>query len=73
VGLLLNGAKTLVAQDMGKAEILNAFLASVFGSKTSLQKSQVLERGRSGIRKTYPWWKRIRLENTQANLTYRSL
>lgn len=39
VGPQLNGAGALVTQDMGKAEVLNAF----FTSKTSLQESKTPE------------------------------
>lgn len=63
--LLLNGAKALVTEYMEMAEILNALFISVFSGKANLEKCKVLERGaRSGIRKTYPWWKWVRLENT---------
>ncbi|KAK4832613.1 LOW QUALITY PROTEIN: hypothetical protein QYF61_024594 [Mycteria americana] len=41
--LLLNEAGDLVTNDTENAEILNAFFASVFTSKTSLQKSQAPE------------------------------
>ena len=44
---MVNGAGELLANDMGKAEVLNGFLAPVFTdileSNTSLQGSQVLE------------------------------
>ena len=43
IGLLVNEMGDLVTQDMGKAEVLNAFFASVFCSKTSLQESQAPE------------------------------
>ena len=39
VGLLLNGAGDLVTKDALKADVLNAFLASVFTGMTSLQDS----------------------------------
>lgn len=39
VGPLLNEMGDLVMQAMEKAEVLNAFFASVFPSKTSRQKS----------------------------------
>lgn len=43
VGVLLNESETLVTQDMEKAEVLNAFLTSVFISKIDLQESQTPE------------------------------
>jgi len=43
VGPLLNGTLGLATHDMEKAEVLNVFFASVFTSKTGLQKSQVSE------------------------------
>jgi len=65
VGPLLNKMGDLVSQDMEKAEVLNAFFASIFTSKASLQDSQVQERrGKSGARKMYSSWKRIRSRNT---------
>lgn len=39
----LNVECALVIQDVGKAEILNAFFTLVFTSKTGLQKCQTLE------------------------------
>ncbi|KAK4810486.1 hypothetical protein QYF61_004266 [Mycteria americana] len=43
VGLLLNETGDLVTQDTEKAEVLNAFFASVFTSKTGLQEYQAPE------------------------------
>ena len=43
MGPLLSEMGDLVTQDMEKAEVLNAFLAPVFPSKTSLQEFQVPE------------------------------
>lgn len=57
VGPLLN---EIVGQ--GK-EALNAFLASVFTSKTGLQEPQRPE-VKTGARKVCPWWKRMRSGNT---------
>lgn len=48
VGPLLNEAGNLVMQDMEKTELLNAFLLSVFTSKTGIQESKVLETRRKG-------------------------
>jgi len=43
VGPLLNEMGALVKGDGEKAEVLNAFFASVFNAKTSPQESQTLE------------------------------
>lgn len=43
VGLLSYGAGKLVTNDMEKAEVLNAFFASVSTNKTSLQEFQAPE------------------------------
>jgi len=43
VGLLLNEVGALVIDDTEKAELLNAFLASVFTAKAGPQASQPLE------------------------------
>ncbi|GAB0204443.1 mitochondrial enolase superfamily member 1 [Grus japonensis] len=65
VSLLLNETGDLVMQDMEKSEVLNVVFALAFTSKTGLQESQAPEtRGKSGARKMYPWWKRIRSSNT---------
>lgn len=43
MGLLLNGAGTLVTEDTEKANVLNAFFVSVFTYKTSPQESLTQE------------------------------
>jgi len=43
VGLLLNEVGVLVKEDAEKAELLNAFFASVFSAKAGAQESQALE------------------------------
>jgi len=48
VGPLLNEVGALVTGDAEKAEILNAFFASVCNAKTSPQESQTLEVRESG-------------------------
>ena len=45
VGPLLNEVGALVTKDTEKAELLNAFFASVFTAKTSPQESLTLETG----------------------------
>ncbi|PKU42857.1 rna-directed dna polymerase from mobile element jockey-like [Limosa lapponica baueri] len=48
VGPLHNEMDNLVTEDMEEAEVLNAFFASVFTSKTNLWESQVPETRRKG-------------------------
>jgi len=43
VGLLLNEVGVLITEDAEKADLLNAFFASVFSAKTGPQESQALE------------------------------
>jgi len=43
VGPVLNKVRTLVTEDTEKAELLNAFFASVFSAKAGPQESQALE------------------------------
>jgi len=42
-----------------KAELLNAFFASVFRAKASPQESQALETREKDWRKTFPWLRKI--------------
>lgn len=59
MGPLLNGVEAVVT--LGKAETLNVFLASEFGSKANRQEPQALEtEGKAGISGMYPWGWRIR-------------
>lgn len=51
VSPLLHGAGNLMAQDMEKAAVLNAFFASVFSARASLQESWVPEAKGKGWRK----------------------
>jgi len=51
VGLLLNEVGALVMEDAEKAELLNAFFASVFSAKASPQESQALEVREEACRK----------------------
>lgn len=55
VGLMLNEAEDLVTQDTEKAELLNAFSASIFTKTTGLPESQARKsRGNAEARKMYP-------------------
>ena len=51
MGPLLNGAGVLVTNDTEKAELLNAFFASVFTAKASPQECQTLETREEAWRK----------------------
>lgn len=63
VSLLLNDTGALVMQDMEKDDVLKTAFSSIFTSKICLPESQRAE-GKSGARKTHPWWKMIRPGNT---------
>ena len=54
VGPLLNEAGVLVTEDADKAELLNAFFASVFSAKAGPPESQALEK-KPTERMTFPW------------------
>ena len=59
--------------NMKKAKELNEFFGPVFTGKICLQKSQVLgPEGKSWARKSFPWWRWIRLGNIWTNCAYRS-
>jgi len=51
VGRLLNEVGALVTEDAEKAELPNAFFASVFSAKAGLQESQALEVKEEAYRK----------------------
>jgi len=51
VGLLLNEVGVLVMEDVEKAELLNAFFASVFSAKAGPQEFQALEVREEACRK----------------------
>lgn len=64
VGPLLNGAGALVTKEMEKAKVLNAFFTSSLVVRPAFRNPRPLRAmGKSGARKTYPWWMRIRLRN----------
>jgi len=54
VGLLLNEVGVLVTEDAEKAELLNAFFASVFTAKAGPQESQALRVREEACRKNDP-------------------
>ena len=65
VGPLLNEVSALVTKDTEKAELLNAFFASVFTAKANPQESQTLEaREKVWRMEDIPWLRRIMLEIT---------
>lgn len=51
---MLHGMGDLVTQHSGKAQVLNAFCASVFASKTVLQELQVPETGKDCSKEDVP-------------------
>jgi len=54
VGPLLNKVGVLVTEDAEKAELLNAFFASIFGAKAGPQESQALEVREEACRRDDP-------------------
>ncbi|KAK4827148.1 hypothetical protein QYF61_015102 [Mycteria americana] len=65
MGPLLNVARELVTNGTEKAEILDAFFASVFTRKNILQESQAPEtRRKVWDKEDLPWWRRNSLGST---------
>ena len=54
----------LIPKDMEKSEILNAFFASIFTSKTVLEQSQAPEARGKVWNETYPNGRKTRLKRT---------
>lgn len=54
------GGRDLVTNDMEKAEVLGAFIASVLTGKTGFQESQAFETRGEVWSKAYPQWRRRR-------------
>ena len=62
---LLNEMGDLVTQDMEKAEVLNAAVASALLARLAFRNpTSRRPGGKAGARKKYPLWKRIRSGNT---------
>ena len=68
VGSVLNGVGDLVATNIEKAGVLNAFFTLVFTGKTTLQESQVPENsGKVWSKEDLPSVRTIKLRNTLRN------
>lgn len=65
MGLLLSGEIDLVTKDTEKDKAVRAFYILIFIGKTRPPKPT----GKSRVRETYPWWRRIRLGNIYISWT----